>query len=102
INFAFGILPGLTAPATTGPLVREAQRHLAQWVLQPIAAMMAEEASDKLGQPVTLDVMRPLQAFDAGGRARALGAIVQTLALAKEAGVDPSDALRLVDWEGTR
>ncbi|WP_244519410.1 hypothetical protein [Paracoccus alcaliphilus] len=25
----FGILPGLTNPATTGPLVREAQRHLA-------------------------------------------------------------------------
>jgi hypothetical protein len=43
-----------------------------------------------------------LQAFDAGGRARALGSIVQTLALAKEAGVDPAEALRLVDWEGTQ
>lgn len=99
INMAFGILPGLTAPATTGPLVREAQRHLAQWVLQPIATMIAEEASEKFGLAVKLDVMRPLQAFDAGGRARALGAVVQTLALAKEAGVDPSEALRLVDWE---
>lgn len=43
--------------------------------------------------------MRPLQAFDAGGRARALGAIVQTLAMAKEAGVDPDKALSLVDWK---
>jgi hypothetical protein len=66
----------------------------------PIAAMIGQEASEKLGQPVALDVMRPLQAFDAGGRARALGAIVQTLALAKEAGVDPSEALKLVDWGG--
>ncbi len=98
INMAFGILPGLTAPATTGPMVREAQRHLAQWVLQPIATGIAEEATDKLGSAVTLDVMRPLQAFDAGGRARAITAIVGALAQAKEAGVDPSDALRLVDW----
>jgi hypothetical protein len=28
-----------------------------------------------------------------------LGAIVQTMALAKEAGVDPSEALKLVDWD---
>jgi hypothetical protein len=32
---------------------------------------MAQEASDKLGTVVTIDVMRPLQAFDAGGRASA-------------------------------
>ncbi|KRS18850.1 phage portal protein [Roseovarius indicus] len=102
INMAFGILPGLTAPATTGPMVREAQRHLAQWVLQPIAAMIAEEASDKLQQAVNLDCMRPLQAFDAGGRARAAAQIVQTLALAKEAGVDPAQALKLVDWGDER
>jgi hypothetical protein len=31
--------------------------------------------------------------------ARALGAIVQTLAMAKEAGVDPAQAMQLVDWE---
>ncbi|MEY8842350.1 hypothetical protein AB9K41_25245, partial [Cribrihabitans sp. XS_ASV171] len=77
INMAFGILPGLTSPATTGPMVREAQRHLAQWVLQPIATAIAEEATDKLGSAVTLDVMRPLQAFDAGGRARAAATVVQ-------------------------
>jgi len=92
-------LPGLSNLATTGPMVREAQRHLAQWALQPVAVMIGQEASDKLGGAIKLDVMRPLQAFDAGGRARALGAIVQTLALAKEAGVDPSEALKLVDWD---
>jgi hypothetical protein len=60
--------------AANWPMVREAQRHLAQWALMPIAAMIGQEASEKLGQPVTLDVMRPLQALDAGGRARELGA----------------------------
>ncbi|WP_085307945.1 phage portal protein [Planktotalea arctica] len=99
IEMVFGVLPGLANPSTTGPMVREAQRHLAQWSLQPVAVMIAQEASEKLGNEIKLDVMRPLQAFDAGGRARALGAIVQTLALAKEAGVDPDQALKLVDWE---
>lgn len=66
----------------------------------------ASEAPVRAGQVVigidlggSLDVMRPLQAFDAGGRARALGAIVQSLALAKEAGIDPAQALSLVDWD---
>lgn len=98
INLVFGVLPGLASPATTGPLVREAQRHLAQWVLSPIAAMIAQEASEKLAQPIKLDVMRPLQAFDAGGRARAAAGIVQALAMAKEAGVNTEDVLKLVDW----
>ncbi len=98
VNMAFGILPGLASPVATGPMVREAQRHLAQWVLQPIAAMIAEEATDKLGQPVKLDTLRPLQAFDAGGRARAITAIVGALAQAKEAGVDPAQAMGMVDW----
>ena len=65
-------------------MVREAQRHLAQWQLQPIAAMVGQEgAADKLGNAVTLDVMRPLQAYDAGGRARALTAVVKALSEAK-------------------
>ena len=42
--------------------------------------------------------MQPLQAFDAGGRARTVNAIVQALALAKEAGVDAEKALSLVNW----
>ena len=98
INGAFGILPGLNNKATTGPMVREAQRHLASWTLQPMAEGMAEEATDKLGNTVTLDVMRPLQAFDSGGRARTVTALVKAMAEAKAAGVDPSMALNLVDW----
>lgn len=94
----FGVLPGLTNGATTGPMAREAQRHLAQWTLQPICALLAEEAANKLGNPVKIDVMRPLQAFDAGGRARALTGIIQALAMAKEAGVDADKAMQLVDW----
>jgi phage portal protein BeeE len=101
ISLAFGVLPGLASPATTGPLVREAQRHLATWTLQPIAALLAEEATAKLGTEVKIDTLRSLQAYDAGGRARALSGVIQALALAKEAGVDPSAALRLVDWETT-
>ena len=95
----FGVLPALFAGNAQGPLVREAQRHLAQWQLQPIAALLAEEASEKLATPVSIDTMRPLQAFDAGGRARAAAGIIQALAMAKEAGVDPDQAMRLVDWE---
>jgi hypothetical protein len=95
---AFGVLPGLLYNATTGPMVRECQRHLAQWQLQPIAALMAEEATAKLGQPVTVDVMQPLQAHDAGGRARAAAGVVQALAQAKEAGVDADTAMKLVGW----
>ena len=48
---AFGVLPALFNAATTGPMVREAQRHLAGWALQPIAELLAEEASAKLGAP---------------------------------------------------
>lgn len=48
---AYGVLPSLFVDAAQGPLVREAQRHLAQWTLQPLAALMAEEASEKLGAP---------------------------------------------------
>lgn len=96
---AFGILPGLLNPSTTGPMVRECQRHLAQWQLQPIAALLAEEASRKLGTRVEIDTMRPLQAFDAGGRARALTGIIQAMAQAREASINPTEAMRLVDWE---
>lgn len=99
---AFGILPGLHNPATTGPMVREAQRHLAQLTLQPIANLIAEEATDKLGAAVSLDVVRPMQAFDHGGKARAFGAMLQAYATAKEAGLDGAtleDALQFVDWQ---
>lgn len=99
---AFGVLPGLQNPATTGPMVREAQRHLAQLILQPIAMLMAEEATAKLGGSVLIDVVRPMQAFDAGGKARALGTLVQAMAQAKEAGIEGAtlqNALSFIDWQ---
>ncbi|MGI9375531.1 MAG: hypothetical protein ACR2PC_05430 [Tsuneonella suprasediminis] len=61
----------------------------------------AEECSEKLASPVTIDVVHPAQAFDAGGRARAFGAMVQVMAMAKENGLDPQkveDALSFIDW----
>lgn len=51
--------------------------------------LIAAEASQKLDQPVSLDVMQPLQAFDAGGRASAASAVVHLFAQAKKAGEDP-------------
>lgn len=68
IAMAYGVLPGLLNRSTTEPMVREAQRHLAQLVLQPIAMLIAEEATAKLGTPVAIDVVRPMQAFDHGGK----------------------------------
>jgi hypothetical protein len=102
ILMAYGVLPSLINRSATGPVVREAQRQLAVWTLQPIAALLADEASAKLGAPVEIDTTRPLQAFDAGGRARALSAIVQTMAQAKEGGISPGDlsgAMKMVDWQ---
>ncbi|ARE38327.1 Tryptophan synthase beta chain [Rhodovulum sp. P5] len=99
IGAAFGVLPSMLNRSATGPAIREGQRHLAQWQLQPVAALLAEEATDKLGSTVSIDVMRPVQAFDTGGRARAMSAIISALAQAKEAGIDPGTALNLVDWK---
>jgi hypothetical protein len=99
----FGVLPALLNPATTGPLVREAQRHLAQWTLQPICELIAEEAGDKLGTQIDIDCISPLQAFDQGGRARALETYINALAAAKAAGLTTADvtaALHFID-EGT-
>lgn len=101
ICMAFGVLPAWLSTATTGPLVREAQRHLATWQLQPMAELLAEEASAKLGTPVGIDVLTPVQAFDAGGSARAVAGLVQALAQAKEAGLTPAEttaAFGAVDW----
>lgn len=98
---AFGVLPGLFAVNAQGPLVRESQRHLAQIILQPIAGILAEEATAKLGATVKVDVVRPMQAFDAGGKARALSTMIEALARAKEAGIEGAtlqDALSFIDW----
>jgi len=99
---AFGVLPAMFDRAAAGPLVREGQRHLACWTLMPLAEIVAEEATQKLARTVEIDVLRPLQAWDAGGRARALAGYVEALARAKEAGLSPgevAEGLRLVDWE---
>jgi len=90
VALAFGVLPGLLNPATTGPMVREAQRHLAQWTLEPLAKLISEEATAKLGGAVQIDLVRPLQAFDMGAKARAVLALTG-------AGVPLEAALRLVD-----
>ncbi|MDP2051541.1 MAG: phage portal protein [Cypionkella sp.] len=103
ICMAFGVLPGLMNKATTGPMVREAQRHLAGWTLQPLAELLAQEASAKLGAAVMIDVGRPLQAFDAGGRARALAQIIEAMGRAKELGLSPAQmesALLSVNFGG--
>lgn len=88
----FGVLPALLDKSAQGPLVREAQRHLAQWMLTPIAKLIAAEASAKLGADVQIDVSGPLRAFDAGGRARALRGVIDAMSAAKEAGIDPAVA----------
>ena len=95
---AFGVLPSLFDRTAQGPLVREAQRHLVMWTLQPIAELVAAEASAKFGFTVTVDTVQPLQAWDLGGRARGLSAYVEALAKAKEAGLSPggvAEALRI-------
>lgn len=102
ILMAYGVLPALVNPATTGPVVREAQRHLAQLVLQPLALIVAEEATAKLGAEVKIDLVRPMQAYDHGGKARAFGAMLQAYATAKEAGLDGAalqDAMTFIDWQ---
>ena len=99
----YGVLPALFNDQTQGPLAREAQRHLAGWTLQPIAELVAEECTVKLGTVVRIDTIRPLQAHDASDRARALQTIVQTLQIAKDAGI-PSDqmaaAFKAVNFAG--
>jgi len=97
ISQAFGVLPALHSSAATGPVIREAQRHLAQWTLEPISKLIAEEATGKLGAAITIDVVRPLQAYDAAGKARAFSAMIGALAEAKAAGIDPAPVQHMLD-----
>ncbi len=79
----------------------EAQRHLAGWTLHPIAMLLAEKATQKLDTPIMIDLIRPVQAYDVGGRARALSTIIEALARAKELQLSPEEintALTLVNW----
>lgn len=103
VCMAFGVLPALNNPATTGPMVREATRMLAGWTLQPMAESFAEEATAKLGSKVIIDVGRPLQAFDAGGRARALSQVIEAMGRAKELELTPEQieaAFKSVNFGG--
>lgn len=100
IMTAFGVLPVLVDHQAAGPSIREAQRHLAQWMLQPIAEQIAAEASEKFGNTITLDVMRATQAYDAGGRARALAGAVQAIAMAKEAGLTAEEVSAALRFSG--
>ncbi len=98
----FGVLPALFSSQGQGPMTREAQRHLATWMLQPIAELLAEEASAKLGAEIEIDTLKPTQAFDAGGSARAVSTLVAAMAQAKEAGLDPAavaSVFQRLDWE---
>jgi hypothetical protein len=102
ISQAFGVLPAMHNPQSAGPVIREAQRHLATWTLQPLAELVAEEASRKLGATITIDVHRALQSFDAGGSARAVAQIIGALAQAKEAGLTDAQvaaAFGAMDWQ---
>jgi phage portal protein BeeE len=104
IAWAYGVLPAMLDPKAPGNTVREGQRHLAQWSLEPIARRIADEASVKLEEEVTLDVLRPLQAYDAGQRARAMKGTLEGLALAKQAGMTDDQiaaVLRFAGMEGT-
>lgn len=95
----FGVPRAFFNPASTGPVFREAQRHLVQYTLAPIAKLIGDEASAKLGGAVEIDVETPTQAYDTGGRARALSGIIKALSEAEAAGIDPEKAMRLVGWE---
>jgi len=99
ISQSFGILPALHNHAATGPVIREAQRHLVGYTLNPLAKIVAEEATRKLGTTISIDMETPLQSYDTGGRARALSGIVKALAEAKENGIDPAQAMALVGWQ---
>src|SRR5699024_11132775 len=83
----FGVLPALLDPQASAQAIREAQRHLAQWTLQPIAGRMGDEITAKTGQKTTVDVVQAVHAYDGAGRARALATTIDALAAAKEAGI---------------
>jgi hypothetical protein len=71
-----------------------------QFKLQPLAEIVAQEASEKLGTKVELDLVSPLQAFDAGGRARAFATMIEGMSAAKAAGLSAGAvkmALQFID-----
>ena len=71
-----------------GTAAREAARRLWTLTIQPLAAVIGEELTRVLEQPVTLDYGRPSGMADLAARARAVGALAK-------AGVELPDALLL-------
>jgi len=103
ITQVFGVDPSLLSSVASGPGLREAQRHFVTYHMQPVAGLIAAECSEKLGQPVTLDLVRPLGAVDHGGRARAAAALVGAVAAARAGGVSETELaalMRFVDLQG--
>src|SRR5699024_6447966 len=88
---SLGVLPSLLDPGTTAQAVREGQRHLAMWTLQPIADRIGQEIKRKTGQDVLLDVVEGSRAYDAPGLARALHVRIKAIADAKEAGLSEAE-----------
>lgn len=101
ILHAYGVLPSLLDPKAAGNGVREGQRHLATWTLAPIAELIAQEATAKLDGDVSLDVLTPLQAFDAGGRARAFKGVVEAMQAGSEAGLTAEQIAAAARFAGT-
>ena len=89
----FGIgAPLGPAGITDGTAAREAARRLWTLTVEPLAALIAEELTRVLEQPVTLDHGRPSGMADLAARARAVGALAK-------AGVELPDALMLTGWD---
>ena len=79
------VLACFGVPAPLGPMgvndgtaQREAARRLWTLTVQPLAAMIAEELTRVLEQPVTLDYGQPSGAADLAARARAVGALAKS------------------------
>ena len=88
----FGI-PAPLGPGglTDGTAAREGARRLWTLTVQPLAAVIAEELTRVLEQPVSLDYGRPSGMADLAARARAVGALAK-------AGVTTDDAMLLTGW----
>ncbi len=92
------VLACFGVPAPLGPMgindgtaMRESIRRLWTTTIVPIAALVSEELSRVLEQPVKLEHGQAGGLTDVAARARAVKALV-------EVGIDKSDAMRRVGW----
>ena len=96
----YGVLPALMHDQAAGPVIREAQRHLATWTLAPVAKLIAQEVKAKTGEAIRLDVPAGLHAFDVGGAARAMSTIIDALVAAKAGGVSADEVAQVAKIAG--